>query len=189
MHSFALQLNTNIVGLKLAAPLSLEGVAPGQSSTTRVPLQMEVPAPSTTPSPFLQIALKNNVKIHYFQDLLPFRFIFATDGELEKGQFLSVWKELPDECESSQSIEKVRTKDTQGIQQFLKQNNVFLIALRQLPDKNVMYMSAKIRGAPILVEITLPNDSAGCMIVTKTRTAPAAVITKNILAALLSAPN
>jgi hypothetical protein len=75
LDSFALQLNTNIVGLKLAAPLQVSSVAPGQSTVARVPLLLNAAS-----SPFLQVALKNNVKIYYFQDLIPFRFIFSADG-------------------------------------------------------------------------------------------------------------
>ena len=80
LDSFALQLNTNIVGLKLAAPLQVSSVAPGQSTVARVPLLLDAPAPNAASSPFLQVALKNNVKIYYFQDLIPFRFIFSADG-------------------------------------------------------------------------------------------------------------
>jgi hypothetical protein len=42
---------------------------------------------------------------------------------------------MPDECEQTQNIAKVRTKDTQSVQQFLGQNHVFFIALRQLGEK------------------------------------------------------
>jgi len=81
LSGFALQLNVNIVGLKLAAPLSISApIAPGQSTVTRVPLQFDAPPVNTPLSPHLQVALKNNVKIYYFQDLIPFKLVFSADG-------------------------------------------------------------------------------------------------------------
>jgi len=80
LSGFALQLNVNIVGLK-AGPLSIPNpIAPGSSTVARVPLTMSLPDPNTPPSPNLQVALKNNIKIYYFQDLIPFKFVFDTTG-------------------------------------------------------------------------------------------------------------
>lgn len=81
LSGFALQVNVNIVGLKLAGPLSVpNAISPGQSTIARVPLQFDAPPPNAPKSPHLQIGLKNNVKIYYFQDLIPFKYVFSSDG-------------------------------------------------------------------------------------------------------------
>mmetsp|Transcript_80939 Transcript_80939/g.121662 ORF Transcript_80939/g.121662 Transcript_80939/m.121662 type:complete len:548 (+) Transcript_80939:1021-2664(+) len=189
LSNFALQLNVNIVGFKLASPLSLQNpIAPGQSTVTRVPLQFSAPPPNASPSPHLQIALKNNVKIYYFQDLIPFKFVFSADGEMEKSEFLGTWKSLPDSSEVSKSIQKVRTNNASAIQQFLGQNNIFTIACRPLNEKTVLYMSAKLQQVPILIELTFPASSPGCICVTKTPDTAKAQVTQSVLSALLSAP-
>ena len=80
LSGFALQVNVNIVGLKLAGPLSISNINPGESAVARVPLQFDAPPPNAKPSPHLQIALKNNVKIYYFEVLIPFKYVFSADG-------------------------------------------------------------------------------------------------------------
>lgn len=80
LSGFALQLNVNIVGLKAGALSIPNPIAPGSSTVARVPLTMSLPDPNTPPSPNLQVALKNNIKIYYFQDLIPFKFVFDTAG-------------------------------------------------------------------------------------------------------------
>mmetsp|Transcript_26252 Transcript_26252/g.44796 ORF Transcript_26252/g.44796 Transcript_26252/m.44796 type:complete len:898 (+) Transcript_26252:41-2734(+) len=188
LSGFALQLNVNIVGLKAGALSIPNPIAPGSSTVARVPLTMSLPDPNTPPSPNLQVALKNNIKIYYFQDLIPFKFVFDTAGELEKATFLSMWKSLPDSCESSRNIPAVRTKDAQAIQQFLGQNNIFPIACRPLADKTVLYMSASVQNNPVLVELTFPSSAQSCNCVTKTRDSQAAMISQNVLGTLLAAP-
>jgi hypothetical protein len=51
-----------------------------------------------------------------------------------------------------------------------------------------MYLSTRVQGTPVLVEMTFQAASAGCTIVTKARAPVASQIAHNILAALLSAP-
>ena len=109
-------------------------------------------------------------------------------SELEKATFLSMWKSLPDSCESSRNIPAVRTKDAQAIQQFLGQNNIFPIACRPLADKTVLYMSASVQNNPVLVELTFPSSAQSCNCVTKTRDSQAAMISQNVLGTLLAAP-
>lgn len=52
-----------------------------------------------------------------------------------------------------------------------------------------MYMSAKLQGAPILLELTFPQNATSCVSVTKTPSSTLAQITQNVIVALLSAPS
>ena len=48
---------------------------------------------------------------------------------------MELWKSLPAEAELPRDIAKVRTSDPQQLQPFLAQNNIFVIACRNLEDR------------------------------------------------------
>lgn len=69
----------------MAAPLVVPSpLFPGQSSEVILPLEMNGPAlkPTDPSIPFLQVALKNNVKVYYFHDVLPYKLVLQSSGYL-----------------------------------------------------------------------------------------------------------
>jgi AP-1 complex subunit beta-1 len=186
---FALQLNVNMLGIALGAQLNVPNpVNPGQSTVARIPLVFG-PAPANAPlSPFLQVAIKNNIQIFYFQDVIPFRLLLSAAGKLERAEFLEKWKSLPDSSEVSSELPAVRTSDPNAIQQFLSQNNIFPIAVRTLPDKNVLYLSSCFDSAILLSELVFLNGASGCKISVKSGDNAKAAKMIQIYTALLSPP-
>ena len=81
LGQFIFQLNFNILGLKPNNTLSQNPLNPGQSSTSRILFDYDQPPKDDlVPTPFLQVAIKNNLKIFYFQDLIPFKLYLRPEG-------------------------------------------------------------------------------------------------------------
>jgi len=188
LSGFEMQLNQNMLGITLGSQLSLPALQPGQSAQSRVLLKMGPAPQNATPSPFLQVAIKNNVQIFYFQDVAPFRLVLSAAGNIDKAKFLEKWKGLPDSSEVVSNLERVRTNDVAAVQQFLTQNNIFPIAVRQLPDKNVVYVSSCLDNQVLLSELLFPNGSSGCRLTVKSEDGPAAKKMIGIFTALLVPP-
>lgn len=43
----------------------------------------------------LQVAVKNDLDVFYFACIIPMHVLFTEDGAIGKGDFLSIWKEIP----------------------------------------------------------------------------------------------
>ena len=83
LGDFAMQLNVNVLGIALAAPLQVPSpLYAKQTANVIVPLVLNGPAlkPTDPSLPFLQIALKNNVKVYYFHDILPYKLVLQSSG-------------------------------------------------------------------------------------------------------------
>mmetsp|Transcript_16780 Transcript_16780/g.42133 ORF Transcript_16780/g.42133 Transcript_16780/m.42133 type:complete len:803 (-) Transcript_16780:1313-3721(-) len=100
LGDFAIQFNKNSFGVQPAAPLKVPPIAPGSSSDASLPLAVaDHFPPSGGVSPMLQIAVKNSVGIHYFQDEVPFSIFFDDNGAVEKDDFLVLWQSMDDSVE------------------------------------------------------------------------------------------
>jgi hypothetical protein len=82
----------------------------------------------------LQFAVNNNVGLHFFNAPIPAYVMFGEDGLLEKGSFLSLWRDIAAEKTADvanlvgyPSIVELRNK--------LQANNLFTVAERQVDNK------------------------------------------------------
>mmetsp|Transcript_17123 Transcript_17123/g.66679 ORF Transcript_17123/g.66679 Transcript_17123/m.66679 type:complete len:889 (+) Transcript_17123:127-2793(+) len=186
LQGFAVQFNVNVFNLAPAAPMQVAPIAPGQSSSVVLPLTMNGPACNNT-SPFLQIALKNSVKIYYFQDVLPFKLLFAANGLLEKRQYVEMWKSLPDANETKVEIQNLRSANVAAVQQHLTSNHVFFIAGRNHEDKQILYHSLSFQGTAVLIELSLRAGVNNCTCCVRTNNAAVVPRVLQVLRALLVA--
>jgi len=162
LSDFAMQLNVNVLGIALAAPLQVPSpLYAGQSANVIVPLELNGPeVKQTDPSlPFLQIALKNNVKVYYFHDILPYKLVLQSSGAVEKGEFLGLWRSLPETNEVSKEIANCKTTDAKIIKNHLDDNHIYFIAERTLSEDTFLYHSAKLEDVLILVEFKIKNNA------------------------------
>jgi hypothetical protein len=56
------------------------------------------------PLTILQIAVKNNVGIFYFQTPMPLHIFFAEDPAFERAEFPRLWQDIPAESEVVQEV-------------------------------------------------------------------------------------
>jgi len=56
----------------------------------------------------LQIAVKNNTGVYYFQANVHLHILFPENGGLERGEYLRQWKEIPEANEHVSNISQLR---------------------------------------------------------------------------------
>eukprot|EP01096_Ripella_sp_DP13-Kostka_P000567 TRINITY_DN1060_c0_g2_i1.p1 TRINITY_DN1060_c0_g2~~TRINITY_DN1060_c0_g2_i1.p1 ORF type:complete len:941 (-),score=529.23 TRINITY_DN1060_c0_g2_i1:66-2798(-) len=189
ISQFVIQFNKNVFGLAPAGTLPANPINPGQSSDFVLPLSYgSLFSPPGSASPFLQIGLKNNIKLYFFQDVLPFRLFFRSTGRFEKKEFLDLWKSLPPTTEVETVINNLRSNDVERVQRHLEANHVFTIAIRKLEDKNVLYSSFVLHdGAVVLLELNFVPTSNDCSATIKTQHSNSTAVVIEVLNALLRA--
>mmetsp|Transcript_15646 Transcript_15646/g.42889 ORF Transcript_15646/g.42889 Transcript_15646/m.42889 type:complete len:889 (+) Transcript_15646:358-3024(+) len=172
LSGFAIQYNKNSFGLNPESPAALgqvmpQQIAPGGSHTGMMPLITT--GPLSDSKGVVQMAIKNNVKVFYFQDSCDLLAVLAADGRLERGAFLEQWKGIGQE-------HRVEVHGLQGAQANvdavcakLEAASVFFIARRKLPDgADMVYFSVKtLNGVFMLAEIGFRPGTAAATIVIK----------------------
>eukprot|EP00741_Cyanophora_paradoxa_P012078 tig00020592_g11671.t1 len=110
LSGFALQLNKNTFGLSPAAPLQMAPIAPGQAASCTVPLAVNPAAASGgAPNLTIQMAVKNNIEVFYFQDNMPFHVALAEDGRVDRAAYGGMWQGMPsDSMERTAQVSPAR---------------------------------------------------------------------------------
>jgi len=162
LFDFAFQFNNNTFGLVPAGGLEIRSpLLPNTSAETSLQLTFS-PSQRTpkTPINMLQIAVKNNVSIFYFQCNVHLHILFPENGGLERSDYLRQWKEIPETNEHdimisqlkfpkycllaaprfsafclSHSFISFRFCSLEAIRSKLSLNNVFIVAERQVEDR------------------------------------------------------
>ena len=100
MSGFAIQLNKNSFGLAPGAPLAVNSpVLPGVSATTSLSIVTTGPVMKMDPLLKVQMAMKNDIDVFYFECLVPAYVLFVEEGSMERNLFPQMWREIPDEKE------------------------------------------------------------------------------------------
>lgn len=106
------------------------------------------------------MAVKNNFDVHYFAVTVPLFVYFEESGQMDKRDFLQLWKEIPEQNEVQFSITntynlsagKYLLELTFGtsynnfvddICSKLQQNNIFTVARRNVDGQELLYHSIK----------------------------------------------
>ena len=113
MSGFAVQFNKNSFGLAPGAPLSVNcPVLPNVSAPTSLPIVTTGPVMKMDPLLKVQIAIKNDIDVFYFECVVPAYVLFVEEGSMERNLFPQMWREIPDEKEKQFSLPF--TNKTQG---------------------------------------------------------------------------
>lgn len=99
LNSFGLYQNS-----QLTVPVPLH---PNQTSDGSVLLTGGGPVLRQNPLNLLQIALKNNVGVFYFNTNVPPHVLLSSDGKMDKKVFLATWKDIPAANEKTSVINDV----------------------------------------------------------------------------------
>jgi AP-1 complex subunit beta-1 len=131
LSDFAVQFNKNTFGL---APglFNVPVIMPGQSANVLLPLlpNPALLATGVPPSSAIQVAIKNNTGVYYFQFNLPLYTLFTEGGQVGREEYIQLWKSIADE--NFKDIVGIVNFDTDYIQRKLQQYNLFYVASRKL---------------------------------------------------------
>lgn len=165
----AAQFNKNTFGLSPGGQIQTPMIQQGGRFDVALPLNFRGNRWDTI-NRVLQVAIKSNFGVHYFQTQFPMHIVFLPDGRLERAEFLNVWKSIPDTHERIIEIPSISTSDPEAIRLMLESYRVFFIAKRSLQGQDNMYFSVKlpVNDAVMVLELVLFHGRPGCRISTKT---------------------
>lgn len=183
MSQFAIQFNKNSFGLVPAQP-QVAMLMPQQRADALLLLGTHPNMLNTAPpfSNVLQIAIKNNVDVFYFQVNIPIHVLLSENGQLGKEEYLAMWKGIVEE--RFRDIPTSVTANPELIQKKMQMNNFFYIARHKSASEDFLYFSAKLFDAIILVELAL--GSGRCKACTKTKKVEAIPLVDQSLTIILS---
>jgi len=126
LSAFAIKFNVNSFGVGPSQP-QIQVIMPGQSADALLPLASHPSMLSTSSpvSPFIQIAIKNNVGVFYYQMNLSLQILFQENGQQSREDYLQLWKSIQDE--HLKDIQNITSSDSTLIQaKFQQKKNLFL---------------------------------------------------------------
>jgi len=162
LSQFAIQFNSNSFGLVPADVLNVAPVAPNQSASVSFPCRTNGPVQKMEPLTNLQVAVKNNIDVFYFAIVVPLFVYFEEGGQMDKRDFLQLWKEIPEQNEVQFTVTKSGNLTADDICTKLQRANVFTVARRNVDGQELLYHSIRYTNQIyILSELKmLPNSNA-----------------------------
>uniref|UniRef100_A0A0N5AY96 AP complex subunit beta n=1 Tax=Syphacia muris TaxID=451379 RepID=A0A0N5AY96_9BILA len=171
LSGFAIQFNKNSFGLQPAEPLQVPSpLYPNQSVPVSLMCETHGQVQKMDPLTNLQIALKNDVGIFYFAVIAPLHIYFVEDGQMDKREFLQLWKEIPEQNELQFTISNNNRLGADDICAKLQQNNIFTVARRSVEDQELLYHSIKYTNQiHVLSELRMQHSSQSLTLSLKSR--------------------
>ncbi|CAF1427383.1 unnamed protein product [Rotaria sordida] len=157
MNDFALQLNRNSFGLTPLQPLQiLNPLFPNQTIPIQLILNANGPIMKMDPLTNLQIAIKNNIDIFYFNCIVPIHILFVHNGEIDKMTFLQTWQDIPENNEIKYQLQNINNLSIDDLQNKLRLNNIHTITRTIIEQKEMLYQTIKLtNGIFILIELKI----------------------------------
>jgi hypothetical protein len=157
MNDFALQINRNSFGVTPSQPLHVTSpLFPNQTVSTQLILNINGPITRTDPLTNLQVAIKNNVDVFYFNCIVPIHVYFVNDGEMDKMTFLQTWQDIPESNEIKHQIQNSNGLSIDDLQNKLRLNNIHTITRTIIEQKEMLYQTIKLtNGIFVLVELKI----------------------------------
>jgi len=172
LSGFAIQFNKNSFGLVPESPAALgqclpQQIAPGASGSGSMALLNNGPLSDSKGA--VQMAIKTNVKVFYFQDTANLTLFLVADGRLDQQAFLAQWKGTAQEHRVEVSGVPPTAEVVEQICPKFEAQQVFFIARRKLPDgADMVYFSVKtFNGHVLLAEVGFRPGSGAATIVVK----------------------
>jgi AP-1 complex subunit beta-1 len=171
LSDFAIQFNKNSFGLQPESPAALgqslpPSIAPGGSATGLV--KMLTNGQLSDSKGLVQMAIKTNVKVHYFQDAADVLLFLTADGRLEQKAWLEQWKGTAQEHKIEISGVPPQSEVVEQVCPKLEASMVFFIARRKLPEADNIYLSVKtFNGIVMLAEVSFRPGTGHAAITVK----------------------
>jgi len=177
LSNMQIKFNKNFLGINPGISKLPVSLPPGGSADFMLPITTTHQIGDNAKAGVIQMAVKNDIGVVYFQDKLSAYMLFEEDGLLEKRAWLEKWKELPDTSEQQITIENRVYKSAEDILERFSASNVFHIATRQLENKKLLYHSIKYKGLSLLLEVKISGrECSASMRADKTSYLPTALV-------------
>ncbi|KAI9363455.1 adaptin N terminal region-domain-containing protein [Zopfochytrium polystomum] len=156
LTDYAIQFNTNSYGLTPAQPLRVPPLNPSQTADVTLPLATTGGVQKMEPLNLLQVAIKNNVGVYYFQTAVPCHVLFTEDGSSAAPDASSFSTQWSDFMASTREffIEDVSGAATSELVARLRRNNVFPF-VSGLNNGTTQAVAKVTGGSVVLVELTV----------------------------------
>ena len=162
MHDFALQINRNSFALMPSQPLTIKNsILPNQTFSTELILNTNGTVLKMDPLGTLQVAVKNNIDIHYFTCLAPIHIFFIEQTQIDKIAFIQYWQATSDANEVKTQLNNTKNETVDQIQKKLTLNNVHTVDRRIIEQNEMLFQTIRLtNGILILAELKFapPNS-------------------------------
>ena len=157
MNDFALQVNRNSFGLQTSQVLQVTSpLFPNQTASSQLTLNTTGAIMKMDPLTNLQIAVKNNIDVFYFNALVPIHVFFVNEGEMDKMTFVQTWQDIPESNEVKHQLQNSNGLSIDDLQSKLRVNNIHTITRTTIEQKEMLYQTIKLtNGIFILVELKI----------------------------------
>lgn len=157
LKQFAMKFNANLVGAAAAGPLRVNPIAPGTTGNCSLPIKVDNPCGPSDKGNVVQMAIKTDLGVAYFQDALPAYLMFDASGRMEPKEFLSMWRSIPGSNEATVSVPNRTANSPDDIKTRMEAQHVFHVATRKevAGRGDVIYFSLNFKALPMLVEIAV----------------------------------
>lgn len=188
LSGFAIQFNRNSFGLVPAEPLRVPSpLMPGQSVNVVLRCDTTGGVQKMEPLTNLQVAIKNDLDVFYFATIVPLLVFFHESGQMEKREFLDMWKEIPEQNEQQFTIHNTQNLNADAICAKLQQNNVMTVARRSVEGQELLYHSVKYtNNIFVLSELKIHQGSTALTLSLKSRHVPAVANMSEMFQLILS---
>ncbi|KAF7632781.1 AP complex subunit beta [Meloidogyne graminicola] len=170
LDSFAIQFNSNSFGLVPSSQFNPGTIFPNQTVSTNLICSTNGPIQKMDPLNNLQVAIKNNIDVFYFAVVVPLNVYFDESGQMDKRDFLQLWKDIPEQNEKQFTIQNTKGLCADDICSVLQQNNVFTVARRTVDGQELLYHSIKYTNQVfILSELKMQQQNSTLTLSLKSR--------------------
>jgi len=158
----ALKFNENYLKLSPGQIKIPEPISAGNSCT--IPIVLSQSGQYNNSKVQIQMAMKTDAGVVYFQDKIPIEVMYGSDGQLSREDYLKLWQD--GSLKEHQKVKgKLSTMDFQEIISRLEKNRVFFVAKRTASNTISLFYSCKIASLWLMVELTVAKTGAAKCVV------------------------
>ncbi|TPX41005.1 hypothetical protein SeMB42_g02916 [Synchytrium endobioticum] len=153
LTEFSILFNKNTFSITPAQPLSIRvPLFPNEAAETSLRLKIQGLQQLSNPVNNLQVAIKFDAGISYFQCLIPLHVLFVEAGGLDQNEWLHMWKQqIPDGAEAQRPVSGLNSATSDVARNKLGLNNVFVIAERMVEGMSILYTSSKLHDGTVFL--------------------------------------
>merc|ERR1711920_530744 len=153
----ALKFNANYLKLSPGQIKIPQPISAGNSCT--IPIVLTQNGQYNNSKVQIQMAMKTDAGVVYFQDKIPIEVMFGSDGKMSREDYLKMWRD--GSLKEHQKVKaKLNTMNFEEIISRLGKDRIFFVAKRTAPNTISLFSSCKIASLWLMVELTVAKTGA-----------------------------